>query len=178
MADRGHGWLQRAKRHCPLSIQVGHECAHLRAQRGRELAGEVVEDGAIGPLVSAAVPGQVQQGPLHRLHFEDLLAKFVGVRLGELFHLRTGALLVPPEREQDLDLLHLEAKVARPFYEPKSMQVSIGVKAIARESAAGGRDQTDAFVMPDHLCADASGSRCLADVVKTLLPGSSQFRPY
>src|SRR5207342_3001151 len=123
------------------------------------------------------MPGQVQQAALHRLHLEDLRAEFVCMRLRELLHFRAGAILVAPQRQEALDLLHGEAQIARALDEAQPVQVGLGVQAIAGEGAPGLRDQADALVVPDHLRADAGGGRRLANVVKALPARLRQFRP-
>jgi len=63
---------------------------------------EIVEDGAIGPVVAAAAMGEMGEGFHHALHFGDLLFEIGDVDKRDFLYRRTLTALVLPEFQQRL----------------------------------------------------------------------------
>src|SRR5690606_13285262 len=90
--------------------------------------------------------------------------KLGDVLAGEPFDVCALARPVLPQPEQRLDALERKAQVARAPDETKRLDILAAVHAIAAVRAMGGVDQADAFVVANHLCADAGCAGNLADI--------------
>src|SRR5690606_33122143 len=90
--------------------------------------------------------------------------------------LGAGALAVIPQPQQYLDLLHRKAERPAALDEAQSVQVLVGVDAVAGKGAARWRDQSDRLVMADHLGADTAQSRGIAAIVQSICQCPGEFR--
>ena len=75
-----------------------------------------------------------------------------------------GAAAVAPQRQQLVHLLDRESQVARAAHETQRVQLVVAVDAVSRLGAQRRADQSDAFVVADHLGGNARGLGGLSDV--------------
>ena len=69
------------------------------------IAGEIVQDRAVWPVVTAAALDQIRQPPPYRLQVLDLLIKLVKMLCRHRLDPGTGRLLVLPEIQQASNLI-------------------------------------------------------------------------
>lgn len=74
------------------------------------VAGQIVEDRTVGPVVPVAGVGELRERALHRLHLRDALLEIGDVGERDALHVAAGAAAVDPEPEQRLDLVQAEAR--------------------------------------------------------------------
>src|SRR5690554_5287322 len=78
----------------------------------RRLAGKVVEDRTIRPVVAMAGLRQMLEGACHRLQLRDARLQLCDMALGDCLHFGAGAALVVPEADELLDTRDRKAEGA------------------------------------------------------------------
>ena len=94
---------------------------------------------------------QVLQRALHRLHGIDARRQFVHVLLRDVFDLRAGAIAVAPQVHEFGNLGHREAQIARALDETQRVHVGLGVLTVATVGAVHLPQQTERFIVAQHL---------------------------
>ncbi|MNE79108.1 hypothetical protein D3C80_1755680 [compost metagenome] len=115
---------------------------------------------------------QFAQGVAQADQLGDLALERGDMFQRQRLHIGTGALAILPQLQQPADFLQGETQVAGALDEGQAMQILLGVAAIAVVAAPGRLQQADAFVVADHLGAEAGLAGGLADVHGGLSAGS------
>ncbi|MPM93330.1 hypothetical protein SDC9_140467 [bioreactor metagenome] len=113
----------------------------MRAGRAGGGPGQVVEDGAVRPVIAMAAMHQSLQRALHGLHGGDAFGQRGDVLLRDGLDLAAGAALVLPQAEQGGDLVHGKAQIAPAADEAQRMHIGFGVLAIAAVGTVHGWQQ-------------------------------------
>src|SRR5690606_17917329 len=100
----------------------------------------------------------------HLSHVLHAALQFGDVLLGQALDVRALARLVIPQTQQVADLGHREAEIASAANEVQTMDVGLGIGAIARVGPMRRWRQTDLLVIADHLGRDPGCPGCFTDV--------------
>src|SRR6185437_6879574 len=145
-------------------LRVHGACVHRRLVVGPLIAREVFDNRTFGPMVAAAVLGELNERPEHRLQLRDLALELGDVLRREPLHLGAFPAAIVPKRQQLADLLDIEPDVARALHEAQAMHVRRRIDAIAGGGSAGRGDEPDLLVVADHLRRNTRRAGRLADV--------------
>lgn len=122
------------------------------------------QDRTLRPMVAGAGVCQVHQGVTHFRHFHYPLVEFGHMLHGDCLDILDGATGVLPQRQQLMELFHRKTERARSFHEAQSMEVAVAISPVAAMGAVALLDEADAFVVSNHFCGHAGGSRCFTDI--------------
>src|SRR6478735_1272882 len=107
---------------------------------------------------------KVPQRVGHGLERRGLALEGADVIEREALDIRAGARSIAPERNKLADLLDGESEVACASYEAQIVHVALGIDSITRLRANGLGDQTDTFIIADHLGRNTRGLGGLPDI--------------
>jgi hypothetical protein len=140
-------WESRAGRVGPIRLRHCACCVRLHGRGRRSL--QVPQDRAVGPVVAAAGSRQFRERILHRAQFDDLGIEIRDLAQRDRLHLPARPLLVLPQPDQQLHLIHRHAEIPGPPDEAQRIHIPLAVGPVARFGPPRRRDQIDAFVIAD-----------------------------
>jgi len=124
---------------------------------------QFIEDGAVRPVIALAMLGEVAQRGGHGLEGAGLLLQRRHMVEGDAPDIGTGAVVVPPERQEATHILQREGQVAGMADEAQHRDIIGGIDAVAVRLPCRVQ-QADRLVMPDHLLRDTGGTGGFADI--------------
>lgn len=143
---QGHGANQTRQKKPDHSRRLSLMLFAASGSRRRQ----IVEDRAVGPLISAAMLREFAQRPQHRPHFFHSTLKIFDMRFRKpLDFARRPS--VAPKRQKRAHFFQREAEVARSANELQHRHIGLAIVPIAVAASRRWFQQLNAFVIPDHL---------------------------
>jgi hypothetical protein len=139
-------------------------------------ASQLFDDRAVGPIIAVAMIGKVRERIAHFGQFGNTPVEIRHMLESDRFDFRTGARPVMPQREQSPDIVDQEAKAPRLPDKAQRMNLLRPINAVAGRGPRGGCEQTDTFVVANHLRRDTRRAGRFTNVHHTA-PRSLPFRP-
>src|SRR5690348_14924380 len=128
------------------------------------VAGQIVENRAVGTRVAVTMHRQMPDRALHGFERRDLALDLGDLAERDCFDRRALAPLVAPQRQQVLDFGYRKSQFARAMDEAQRMQIGLAVAAVAVIASCRRGDQPDALVIADGFGRDVGLGRDFADV--------------
>ena len=94
--------------------------------------------------------------------FRNPCIELSDVLCGDRLDLRARTMLIPPEREQEADLLDGTSPRARLVYEVQYVDLILSINPVSALAQPGDLYQVNALLVADHFGGDAGGARCLS----------------